>query len=68
MSNCQIIGFDCPESDLCTRCHGDGEEPDKDLCMHCERCFDDKIGWSTGIEPKSSAQVAARIFCEARVR
>ena len=64
--NCQIIGFHCNPSDLCTNCKGTGDEPltddGSDPCSHCDRCFDEVIGWSTGIEPGSGSSTRAREF------
>lgn len=64
-TNCQVLGFVCSEYDLCSRCDGTGNEPTKDgrdPCCSCEQCFDEEIGWSTGIEPGSSSQLAAREY------
>ena len=58
--NCQIIGFDCPVEDLCSHCKGTGEEQPPEMCSHCDRCFDEEIGWSTGIESGTASQERAR--------
>lgn len=63
--SCAIIGFDCPEADLCKNCRGSGYEPvvdGVDLCCCCDNCFDEVIGWSTGIEPGTPTQIVARQF------
>ena len=64
MSNCQVIGIDCPEEDLCERCRGTGTEPIRDdgtdLCCGCDACFDDVIGWCTGIRLGSVTMERAR--------
>lgn len=66
MASCQVIGFDCPEADLCSRCKGAGSEPltadGSDPCCSCGRCFDEVLGWSTGIEPGSPSVERARQF------
>jgi hypothetical protein len=63
--NCQIIGFRCDPADLCGHCRGTGAEPRAELCQHCDLCFDEAIGWSTGIEPGSPSQEKARAFVAA---
>lgn len=60
--NCCVIGFICNVNHFCSHCGGDGEERPKELCQHCDRCFDEEIGWSTGIEPGTLSQVKAREF------
>lgn len=66
MADYCIIGFDCPPADLCQNCKGSGDEPIRpdgaNLCMTCDRCFDEVIGWSTGVEPGSESQAEAREF------
>jgi hypothetical protein len=63
-TNCQVIGFVCPSADLCTNCHGTGNEPVKeegtDLCASCDHCFDEQSGWSTGVEPNTDSTIAVR--------
>lgn len=61
-SGCQVIGFSCLVSDLCTRCKGTGNDPEEELCMNCDHCFDEVLGWSTGIEPRSPRQSIAREY------
>lgn len=58
--NCRVIGFVCADADLCVRCRGTGAEPREELCQSCDRCFDEEIGWSTGIEPGTPSQQLAR--------
>lgn len=64
MADCQVIGFDCPAADLCTRCGGTGAEPlteaGSDPCCHCDHCFDEEAGWSTGVEPGTPSVDAVR--------
>ncbi len=67
MSQCAVLGFDCPAEDLCPHCRGTGEEPVLELCCYCQECFDEVIGWSTGIRPGShTAKVAADVVAEGR--
>lgn len=66
--NCCIIGFVCIPFHLCMNCKGDGEERPKDLCCHCDRCFDEEIGWSTGIESGTLSQEKAREFIRNSMR
>lgn len=54
--NCQVVGLTVPEADLCTSCKGTGVDPYEDLCSHCEHCWDEVLGWNTGIEPGSPSQ------------
>ncbi len=56
---CQVIGFDCPAEDLCPHCKGTGNEPREELCQNCDECFDERLGWSTGIRQGSASQRAA---------
>lgn len=62
MAACQIMDFDCSECDLCVHCKGTGEEQPIELCANCDHCFDDVLGWSTGIEPVTLSQLGARMF------
>lgn len=66
MAGCQVLGFDCQECDLCMRCRGNGNEPllpdGTDLCQNCDHCFDEVVGWSTGIESGSPSAEKARQF------
>jgi hypothetical protein len=62
MAECQVLNFPIPDADLCTRCGGTGNEPQEELCCHCGRCFDDVVGWSTGIEPGTESQRQARLL------
>jgi hypothetical protein len=64
-TNCQILGFVCDEKDVCSRCGGTGDEPltakGSDPCMNCSFCFDEEMGWSTGVNPKSLSLVRVKI-------
>ncbi len=61
--NCQVVGFDCLKEDLCPTCKGTGQHPNPEMCCACDDCFDEVIGWSTGIKQGSRGQEAARAFC-----
>jgi hypothetical protein len=60
MAKCQVNGFDCPQGDLCTVCKGSGDDPQTELCTHCDHCFDELLGWSTGIEPGTASAESVR--------
>lgn len=65
MAACQVIGFDCPDADLCKNCNGTGTEPvGTDLLGSCDRCFDDEVGWSTGVEPGTESARTVRATCK----
>lgn len=59
-TNCQVTGFLCFPEDLCKDCGGDGQQRPQKLFMTCERCFDEMLGFSTGIEPGTRSHQAAR--------
>lgn len=61
-TNCQVLGFMADPRDLCTHCGGDGEERPVECCAACPQCFDDEIGWSTGIDPGTLSLAGARRY------